>query len=252
MSTLNPIDLSKLENTPVYEVVREYLEMNTVSIQNMDALENYFNIINRLKECFEEADFKTAGPLIRLGHVMLRIESEKLLLKYMDDDAREKYISGRSKWYRLEIETEVQKILMGLISRNKNTILIDQKEDDGHSLIGIGDLNRRRDTTDEDLRSILDDDEKFEEIRIIRETSENERRELLSNTVVEDFDMDTIMNRFTDEMTGKEKIFLYDMDMDYLDAFMAGLHLSNMGRVELIQNEIYDPIMVIPMNEVSD
>ena len=87
VSTLDKIDIELLRNTPVYEVLRDYLAMNKTSVQNVDALDNYYNILERLKKCVEESDFRFGGKLIRMAELMLRIESEKLLLKCMDDDA---------------------------------------------------------------------------------------------------------------------------------------------------------------------
>lgn len=238
------IDLDKLKNTTIRSVIEDYCRLNETSIQDIDSLENYYNVLKRLKTCFEDADFRTAGPLIRLGYVMLRIESEKLLLKYMDEDDRARFFASKPALYRMDVELAIQEAVLSLLSRHKDKILISEPSESGASAMGLGDLNRRRDTTDADLMNIVSDADKFDEIMAERIASEHYKKESISTTIVEDFDLPKIMDQLEGCMEGEDVVELQSLDMDYMDAFMAALHLSQEGKVMVIQKNFRSPILV--------
>jgi len=243
---VDPIDLELVSHLPIYEVLKEYCRVNRTNIQDVDTLDNYYRVISKLKECLEESDLKTAGPLIHLGSILLKIESEKLILKYLDEDQQMSFLMERGVIYRMDVELALQEAMLSMLSRSKDKIVIEKPGEIGGELFGIDvdELNRRRDTDDEDLKNILDDDEEYETIRMVRITGEHLRRESISNTMMEDFDLDRLMEEFRQHISGKDGIELQDIGMEYLDAFVASLHLASMEEITLIQENIGDPIIV--------
>jgi len=243
--SLDLIDLESLRNTPIYEVLRDYLSVNKMSIQNIDSLDNYYNILERLKKCIEDVDFELGGKLIWLAEIMLKIESEKLLLKCMDEDARDHYLVNKSKWYRMEIQSVIDDAVLSMLSRNKDTIVVDVSEsEEPESILGLSNLNCRRDVTDEDFRNLIGDEIAFEDLMAGRRESEHLKRESLSTSVMVDFDMENIMDKLRSHMRRGIEEDLSNIDMDYIDAFVAALHLNTMGEISVRQVEFGSPIYV--------
>lgn len=247
---LEPIDLDKLEGLPVHTVLREYCEFNKVSIQNIDILDNFRNVLERLKAAFDETDLREAGSLVLLGSVLLKLESERILLEYMSEDDRIRYLMNKGPLYKLEAEEAIRKAMLSLISRGKDKIIVEEysREPDSASVLGLTeeDFNCRRNTNNEDLRSVIHDDDEFNRILVLLEESEHLSEKAISDTVVEDFDMPVLMEKFKENLKGKDGMRLDDFDMDYMDAFVTSLQLSTMGEVGVYQNNFGDPIIVIP------
>lgn len=245
------IDLEKLRGMPIFEVLKEYCRVNKTDIQDIDALENYYNVIRRLEQCLGEADLRSAGPLIVLGYTLLRIESEKILLKYMDEDEGIRFIYERSSLYRVTIDMAVQDAVLSLLERHKTKIVVDPGQDgfsaDEFLGLDMGGLNRRRETTLEDVQKILDDDDAYRRALARRMESAHLQAEAIGSSMVQDFDMDILMDRLREELTGKEQAELRDINMDYLDAFMASLHLSTKGEINVEQESFGAPIYIRPI-----
>jgi len=244
--SIRTIDLDKLRGTPVYEVIREYCESNSVNVQDIDALENLERVVERLKGCLESCDFRIAGPLILLGNILIRIQSEKILLKNMDEESRQKFLSEKSKLYRMDIEKAINKAMMSLISKHKVKILVDGQENvTCKSDILSGSLNRRRDITSEDIRNVIQDDELYKCIYEARVQGEIIKKKSVSGSVVVDFDMDRIQNELRSKLKKGENIRMDELGMEYLDAFVASLFLAQRGEVEIFQADFNEPIFLV-------
>ncbi len=247
---LEPINLDKLLGLPVHTVLKEYCEFNKVSIQNIDILDNFRNVLERLKAAFDETDFREAGSLVLLGSVLLKIESERILLEYMSEDDRIRYLMKKGPLYKMEVEEAIRRAMLSSLSRHKDMIVVEEspEESDKVGVLGLieEDFNCRRDTNNEDLRSVIHDDDEFNHILVLLEESEHFSKKAISDTVVEDFNMPVLMDQFKENMKGKESMRLDHFDMDYLDAFVTSLQLSIMGEVGVYQNNFGDPIIVIP------
>ena len=167
---MDPIDLEEIRHLPIHEVLREYCRGNRTNIQDIDSLDNFCRVIKRIRDCLEESDFRTAGPLIHLGAILLKIESERLVINNLDEDERIRFIMERGPLYRMEVDLAIQEAVLSMLSRSKDKIVINDPGDVGGDVFGVefGDLNRRRATGEEDLRYIIDDDKEFETIRIIQ------------------------------------------------------------------------------------
>lgn len=239
---MQAIDLDKLKGMLVYDVLEEYCKFNNKSIQDIETLDTFLNILNRLKDCLEKCDFLTAGPLVHLGHIMLRIESEKLLLSGLSEEQRAEFLKGKSKLYRMEAENAIQRAVLSLLSRSKEKIIVQPKENLGSKKINLGVLNRRRATTAEDVRSIVSDESVFTQIREFREQSAHLKEESVATTMIPDFDIKALMARLKGQMGDRGEVFLHELDMDGLDAFMAALHLAQAGEISISQEEFGEPI----------
>jgi len=243
---VSSINLDKLKGTPVYDVIRDYCESNSVNVQDIDALDNFEKVVERLRKCLESCDFRAAGSLILLGHILIRIQSEKILIKNMDEEDRRKFIAEHSRLYRLDIDKAINNAVLSLLSRRKVKILVE-----GHKNMTLrptltsGSLNRRRETTVDDVRNVVQDDDAFRDIYVARVRGEQRKKESVSSSMIVDFDMDRIQNDLRSFLKPGENIRLDEVDMDYLDAFMATLFLAQRGEVSVFQEDFGKPIFLV-------
>lgn len=242
----NLIDIESLQGMPIYAVLQEYCRVNSTNVQDIDALDNYCAVIERLRQCLDGLDFRFAGTLTLLGWILLRIQSEKLLLKNMSEEEAAVFISKRSSLYRVTVDMAVRDAISGLIGRHKkDKIVIDRGEDEGaHPDMKMDDMSRRRETSIEDVQRILYDDEQHGKSLMDAMDIQQQQHSSVERSVVGDFDMGGIMSQLKAHLPSDQEVRIDEIDMDDMDAFVAALHLSHAGAVEIRQESFYEPIFL--------
>jgi len=231
---------------PIYEVLQDYCRVNSTNIQDIDALDNYCAVIERLQQCLDVLDFRFAGTLTLLGWILLRIQSEKMLLKNMSEEEAAVFISKRSSLYRVTLDMAVQDAISGLIGRRKkNKIMIDRGEDEGaHPDMKMDNMSRRRETSIEDIQRILYDGEQHGKSLLDAMDIQQQQHLSVERAVVGDFDIGSIASQLKAFLHDDREVRIDEIDMDDMDAFVAALHLSHAGVVEIRQESFYEPIFI--------
>jgi chromatin segregation and condensation protein Rec8/ScpA/Scc1 (kleisin family) len=97
----------------------------------------------------------------------------------------------------------------------------------------------------DDVRNVVQDDDAFRDIYVARVRGEQRKKESVSSSMIVDFDMDRIQNDLRSFLKPGENIRLDEVDMDYLDAFMATLFLAQRGEVSVFQEDFGKPIFLV-------